>query len=132
MTRTICLSAAAAIVGLALAPIASAESDNVAFFRSPSGNIHCEIDFQRGSADGAYCMSMNPVSHVLLGPEGTLRAVCTNDASCGSNGPEDEVVLPYGQSVRLGPFTCDSEQTGMTCTANGRGFTISSAGIVPA
>ncbi len=35
------------------------------------------------------------------------------------------------QSAVLGPFTCLSEESGMTCTANGRGFKISTAGIVP-
>ena len=107
--------------------------EHVQFFRSPSGNIHCEIDFQRGSgiADGAYCMSVIPMQHVLIRSDGSLADVCTNDPRCGSNGPLDEVVLPYGRTASLGPFTCLSQESGMTCTANGRGFTISSAGIAP-
>lgn len=123
---------ATAILAAAALPPAVADNANVASFRSPTGNIHCEIDYQRGAgiADGAYCMSVTPTSHVLIGPDGMITRICTNDPVCGSNGPEDEVVLPYGQSLVLGPFTCRSEQTGVTCTANGRGFTISSAGIV--
>jgi hypothetical protein len=108
------------------------DTPNVQFFKAPSGNIECEIDFQRGGApDGAYCMSVNPPQHALIGPDGTLKAVCTNDMSCLSNGPVGEPVLPYGQSKGIGPFTCHSDQAGMTCTASGKGFTISSSGIVP-
>ncbi len=81
--------------------------------------------------DGAYCMSINPPQHALIGPDGTLQDVCTNDMSCLSNGPVGEPVLAYGQSRGIGPFMCHSEQSGMTCTANGKGFTISSSGIVP-
>ncbi|AQT80593.1 hypothetical protein B1R94_16970 [Mycolicibacterium litorale] len=108
------------------------DTPNVQFFKSPSGNLQCEIDFQRdGVPDGAYCMSMKPPQHVLIGPDGALKDVCTNNVSCLSNGPVGEPVLPYGQSKGIGPFVCQSEQTGMTCTANGKGFTISMAGIVP-
>lgn len=114
-------------------PYYGADAAHVQFFRSPSGNIHCEIDFQRGSgiADGAYCMSVNPTQHVLIRSDGSWADVCTNDPMCGSNGPLDEGVLAYGQSAVLGPFTCLSAETGMTCTANGRGFTVSSSGITP-
>jgi len=113
-------------------PRATADTPNVQSFKSPSGNIHCEVDFQRaGASDGAYCMSVNPPQHALIGPDGALKDVCTNDMSCLSNGPVDESVLPYGQSTGIGPFMCHSEQSGMTCTANGKGFTISSSGIAP-
>jgi hypothetical protein len=114
-------------------PYIGPDDAQVQSFRSPSGNIHCEINFQRGSGvpDGAYCMSVQPLQNVLIRSDGSLANVCTNDPSCGSNAPLDEAVLPYGQSAVLGPFTCLSEESGMTCTANGRGFTISSAGIAP-
>ena len=114
-------------------PYSGSDDAHVQFFRSPSSNIHCEIDFQRGHGvpDGAYCMSVSPLQNVTIRPDGSLANVCTNDSSCGSNGPTDEGVLAYGQSAVLGPFTCLSEESGMTCTANGRGFKISSAGIVP-
>jgi len=138
------ISAEARVVSAALAgalllapqaaanPYSGGDASHVQFFRSPSGNIHCEIDFARaGLPDGAYCMTANPTSHVLIRSDGSLARVCTNDPSCGSNGPQDEAVLPYGQSAALGPFTCLSQESGMTCTASGRGFTISSSGIVP-
>jgi hypothetical protein len=42
---------------------------------------------------------------------------------------EGTPTLAYGQMVSLGPFQCLSERTGMTCTAHGRGFVISTAGV---
>lgn len=113
-------------------PYSGGDDQHVQFFRSPSGNIQCEIDFQRDPRipDGAYCMSWKPLQSVTIRPDGTLANVCTGE-TCGSNGPTDQGVLAYGQSAVLGPFTCVSEESGMTCTANGKGFTISSAGIVP-
>lgn len=129
----------AAVAGLlSFAPLAAANpypSDNVQFFRSPSGRIHCEMSYQRQSdiPDGAYCTAATPTlpSSVGIGADGSMRIVCTNSWSCGSNGPTDEVVLPYGQTATLGSVTCLSEESGMTCTADGRGFKISSAGIFP-
>jgi hypothetical protein len=40
--------------------------------------------------------------------------------------------LRYGQTTGIGPFTCRSEGSGVTCrVASGRGFTISTSGIAP-
>ena len=118
-------------------PPANADCDwcdapNVQFFKTPSGNIHCQIDYQRSPRilDGAYCMSINPPQHVTINADGSLRAVCTGSSSnCTSDGPAGQPVLAYGRSKGIGPFMCHSEETGMTCTANGRGFEISPAGI---
>ncbi len=43
----------------------------------------------------------------------------------------DTAILDYGTSKTVGPFTCDSAETGMTCRddATGKGFTIARAGI---
>lgn len=123
---------------LALAPRAVAnpytgpDSSHVQFFGTPSGNIHCEINFQRAQIrDGAYCMSIEPLQNASIRSDGSFERVCTNDPVCGSNPPQDEPVLPYGQSAVLGPFTCLSEASGVTCTANGSGFAISPKGVVP-
>ena len=42
--------------------------------------------------------------------------------------------LGYGQTAVLGPYTCLVDAQSVTCTVNpsGRGFTINSAGIIPA
>ena len=98
-TMTVALLLGALVWAPAVSLPRAAADTNVAFFKSPSGNIECEIDFQRsGVPDGAYCMSINPPQHALIGPDGTLQDVCTNDMSCLSNGPEGEPVLAYGQS----------------------------------
>jgi hypothetical protein len=142
LTLGICASALAVALGCytpGLTPQAAAnpylgpDDTHVQFFRSPSGNIHCEINFQREAAimDSAYCMSVSPLQNVQIRSDGSLAGVCTGDASCGSNAPQDEGILPYGQRAVLGPFSCLSEESGMTCTANGRGFKISSTGITP-
>ncbi|MEH3130228.1 MAG: hypothetical protein PGN27_09760 [Mycolicibacterium neoaurum] len=117
-------------------PYSGADDAHVQFFRSPTGNIQCEINFGRAPAaagaeslpDGVYCMSQQPLQSVQIRADGSLTDVCTGP-TCGSDGPTDQGVLAYGQSAVLGPFTCLSEESGMTCTANGRGFEISTAGI---
>jgi hypothetical protein len=125
------LHVAVVLTALLAAPTARAEP-GVQFFHSPSGNISCEIDYQRGygTQDSAYCVSGTPPQHVSMNPDGVLT-VCTGE-SCMSNGPEDAVTLPYNHTTGLGPFTCLSEVSGMTCTVgSGRGFTISRSGITP-
>jgi len=106
------------------------DTPNAQFFNSPSGNISCELDFQRaGIDDAAYCVSFEPPQHVPIGPGGSLRDVCTQDVSCLSKPPIGVPTLLYGQSKGIGRFTCLSQESGMTCTAapSGTGFTISSS-----
>jgi len=45
------------------------------------------------------------------------------------NPPPGIPTLAYGQTMSMGPFKCLSEESGVTCTAAGRGFTISRSGI---
>jgi hypothetical protein len=118
-----------ALLVASFSPTAQADP-GVKFFHSPSGNIMCEIDFQRGGGDPdtAYCVSVEPPQNVSMNPAG-VPTVCKG-VSCLSNGPTDAFTLGYGQTTGLGPFTCSSEVSGMTCTvASGRGFTISRSGI---
>lgn len=127
------LGATAAVllsVGPSLAT-ANAEPD-VKFIRSPDGNISCEMDFQRpGLPDGVFCTSMKPPQNVFMDINGVLR-ICSNEERCVSDGPEDAVVLAYGQNSPLGPFNCLSEGTGMHCTVpSEHGFVINGAGIDP-
>jgi len=90
-------------------PICSA---NVCSFYSPSHKISCELDRQRG-------------------PDMPDTA-CTGETCLGNPGL-GQGTLAYGQTAGIGPFTCRSEVSGITCTvASGRGFTISSSGITPA
>ena len=125
-------SAAVVVPALLIAsfcPTAQAET-GAKFFHSPSGNIMCEINYQRGdgSPDSAYCVSVEPPQNVSVNSAG-VPTVCAG-VSCLSNGPTDAFTLGYGQTTGLGPFTCSSEVGGMTCTVgSGRGFMISRSGI---
>ena len=139
LALSVALMSAAFAPQVAANPYSGIDDTHVQFFTSPSGNIQCEIDWQRPAGDAAgggflpdvaYCMSIEPLQHASIRADGSLAGVCTGP-TCGSNGPTDQGVLAYGQSAVLGPFSCLSEESGMTCTANGRGFKISSAGIVP-
>jgi hypothetical protein len=128
----------AAAVGLAVAVLAGpapagasagSASATQRFFRSPSGNIECELDHgQAGLANAAYCQTFTPSRSVTLNPAGTLK-VCSGQG-CIGNGPDNETTLPYGSSTSLGPFRCASLTSGVRCTlASGKGFTISRAGV---
>jgi len=106
------------------------------YFQSPTHNIWCEMDFQNDDiSDGAYCQSTNPPQNVSISSDGSIDRTCTDNAGCVGQGGETpnsySPVLAYGQRAVEGPFTCLSEESGMSCTAGGRGFTISSAGIAP-
>ena len=112
-------------------PCSWCDTPNVKFFQSPSGNISCEIDYQRGygMSDTAYCDSGRPPQNVSMNSDGVLT-VCTAGESCLGNGPVGEPTLAYNHTTRIGPFTCLSEVSGITCTVvSGRGFAISNSGI---
>lgn len=101
-------------------------------FLSPSRNISCEVDYQRdpGIPDEAYCQTNEPPASVRLS---TIGAVTNCEGvSCLGNAGVRTPVLAYGQTARVGPFSCASKADGVTCTVpSGRGFTISNAGITP-
>jgi len=111
-------------------PCSWCDTPNVKFFQSPSGNISCEIDYQRGYgvSDAAHCDSGRPPQSVSMNSDGVLT-VCTGE-SCLGNGPVGEPTLPYNHTTGIGQFTCLSEVSGVTCTVvSGRGFAISNSGI---
>lgn len=100
-------------------------------FLSPSRNISCEMDYHRnGIPDETYCQSNSPPQSVRLSTDGTFKS-CSGE-SCLGNPGEGTPALPYGQTASMGPFSCRSEESGVTCkVTSGRGFTISNAGVVP-
>jgi len=99
-------------------------------FLTPSHNLGCEIDYQRGDgiADETYCQTDSPPQSVTMSTDGSFKT-CTG-ASCLGNAGQGTPTLAYGQSAGVGPFKCRSETGGVTCTVtSGRGFTISNSGI---
>ena len=99
-------------------------------FYSPSKNISCEIDYNFGpsSQTQTLCLTISPAKSVVLKTDSSLTE-CTGQ-QCLSNAGENTPTLPYGSTISLGPFTCQSSSAGIKCTlANGDGFLISSSGI---
>lgn len=105
-------------------------TSGVEFF-SPSNNISCTIlDGPPYPGQSVYCQTEIPPQSVTMSASGSFRT-CTG-SSCLGNPSPPAPVLYYGDSVVLGPFRCESETVGMTCTASGAGFRISRAGITDA
>ncbi len=111
-------------------------------FVSPNQSIECVITVgsKSGAPDGAFCAwsDGDRAQSVRLLPNGVLQP-CINPAvavvdRCTTTPLTGVATLGYGQTANLGPFTCTAEAQGITCTAapSGRGFAISSLGILPA
>jgi len=111
----------------ALVPMQTPEGGE---FASPSGNITCEVDNQRAGLIQAYCQTGSPARSVTLKSNGTYTT-CTGE-QCLGNAGEGTPTLAYGQATGVGPFRCESASTGVTCTANGKGFHISNSGVTAA
>lgn len=99
-------------------------------FLSPSGNISCEVDYHRAGLTQAYCQTASPAQSVTMGVTGKYTT-CTGQECTGNSG-EGTPTLAYGTATGVGPFLCESATVGVTCTAGGKGFRISSSGITSA
>lgn len=95
-------------------------------FRTPSGNIGCL--YEEAASDVLTCLRFSP---------SVQSAILTRDSAV--TGPpeswdrawvaKDVPVLRYGESRRLGPFTCVSRKTGLACRSGKHGFSMSRAAI---
>jgi hypothetical protein len=117
-------------------PPAPAKTVSFRSFRSPTGNLGC-VMFTFGGA-GARCdiakrtwsappkPSSCPLDYgqgIQVNGSGRGAFVCAGDTALNPTGKP----LPYGEASSVGPFTCVSATTGMTCTNNNsrHGFFIS-------
>lgn len=100
----------------------STGSTTVCEFYSPTRNISCEID-----PTEELCLTVSPPQAAHLHSDGTYTT-CMGE-NCLSNAGLNTGILAYGTSTSNGTFTCVSRPSGMTCTASGKGFTISTSGI---
>ncbi len=109
-------------------------------FASESRNITCEVTdvsatcviAQLGTQPAPVAGCDGTVGYkVVLGADGSVEQPCVPTAEQPQAAPGDTAILDYGTSKTVGPFTCDSAETGMTCRddATGKGFTIARAGI---
>ena len=99
-------------------------------FFSPSGNISCQVDYNYYGDTSAYCQTGTPPQSVHMDVTGSYTT-CTGEQCLGNPG-SNTPTLAYGTATGVGPFVCSSASTGITCTANGKGFRISRSGITPA
>ncbi len=125
-------------LALILLSATPAAADDLLFFRSPTGNIHCLI--ATGDYAVARCDMLQLTPSYTSPPPGCeldwgSTFEVTLPARAGALGcVGDSVIDPgavelgYGQTISLGGFDCTSERSGMTCTnPAGHGFTISKA-----
>lgn len=128
--------AALFVAALAIAAPASAAQfapteDGLILFQLPSGNIGCIFVPEGGTPvytpPGGHaelqCDRVEPTyKRVILGTSGKAKAYNNvGDASCCGY----LNVLEYGETWRMGPFTCASATTGLTCSRGSHGLTMS-------
>lgn len=120
-----------------LLPALPAAAQGIAWFQSPSGNIHCMIgDWEGGYARCDIDEYTPSFPHrpdwceqdygfgFDVGPLDPGMVVCAGDTVKEPSA----FVLEYGQSITMGRVTCTSARTGMTCTnPEGHGFTVARA-----
>jgi hypothetical protein len=93
-------------------------------FVSPSRNISCEIDYQRGGlTDEVCCKTFQPPQSLIFSAGGSMKT-CTGSDRVGIPSL-DAPTLAYGTSTGIRPFPCVSGMVGITKTVSGRGFEIS-------
>lgn len=129
------LSLALAFAALAAAP---ARADEYVAFLSPTGNIGCAI-YTGGDYAEARCDLRELTPSYRKPPPGcdfdwgnsfAVGATGGGYLACVSDSVFDPgaLTLGYGKSLTVGPFTCTSEKTGMTClNPQGHGFKVAKA-----
>jgi hypothetical protein len=126
VTTTPASAGPAASRSAALVPMQTAAGGE---FLSPSGNVSCEVDYQRAGLTQVYCQTASPPRSVTMGAAGKYTT-CSGDQCLGNSGTGTPT-LAYGTATGVGPFRCESAVTGVTCVANGKGFRISASGMAP-
>ena len=116
---------------------------NTYFFKSPSRNIMCGIhtedadlgvgcqaEYAKVAPDGPQCEnSATSAVAVHITATGTKRMCLNQGVFVGP--PMDGTnrgggrTLDYGSTITVGPASCTSAETGMTCTQGSHGFTLS-------
>jgi hypothetical protein len=141
ITMVAALSIATAATALPLA--VTARADVTDEFASPSGNIRCDVTTEADDGPLAHCV----IGHfTYVAPPGSERdSVSGGPCEPGSDTPNDFLLvqgksalmtchysalnggfgpwprLDFGHSRSVGAITCDSEQSGVTCTDSSTG-----------
>ena len=126
----------AAVLGLAVLAPAAGALQGLDPFRTPSGHIACMYQHFSGQKAELRC-DVDHVAHPAkrpascdldyggafgLGQSGRAQRLCVGDTV---RDPKAKV-LAYGRTRTLGPFTCTSRTSGLTCKSrSGHGFVLS-------
>jgi hypothetical protein len=109
---------------LALALMASPALAGNPQFQTPTGNIGCE--YQPHAGNRLYCVRLKPsIDYIVLDVDGGTSGPFEGDLWISDSAP----VLAYGQTRKLGPYTCESKTSGLVCQAGERGFSANMRGI---
>lgn len=105
------------------------------FFHTPTGRIGCAVTkdpttlrcdtaFQtRFSRSGHRCEFGDYGQAFELRRSGAARAICAGDTVLSAN---DARTIPYGKTWLLGPYTCISRKSGLSCrNPEGHGLALS-------
>jgi hypothetical protein len=136
------LTALATVAATIVLPATAQADDNYQQFASSSGNIRCLLIGENNPAPIAMCQISD---HTYVAPPEAVRAQdgtpCEQSSVSGCDIRVDQgkqayltcsysaigsgfgqwPALAYGQTRSLGALTCDSEESGMTCTDSGTG-----------
>jgi hypothetical protein len=124
----------------ALGGTCTAQADDLTFFHTPSGNIHClavasaagnimdceilaKVEAQPIAPRPADC-ELDWGNRFALGETGEAQLGCAGDTVRDDSG----ATLAYGNSFALGRITCASSEKGLECrNGDGHGFFLSRA-----
>jgi hypothetical protein len=117
-------------------PICGYYGPDTCAFSAPWGTSSCQISLG-GQGPTVYCQTVPavlgqgpPPQSVAMDADGTLTP-CTGVA-CVGNAATGTPTLALGHDLSVGPFTCLSAATEVSCTVtSGRGFIVSETAITP-
>ncbi|OBF23175.1 hypothetical protein A5725_09405 [Mycobacterium kubicae] len=142
------IATATAVSALLLPATSHAEPSKRYQFLTPSGNIACEMDEHHDGTAEAWCKIQDhtwaaptdrncPVGNVIgaIGKPADDLQLREGNAACSGfvmnqiffSGPYMPQTLAYGQTHAVGPITCASEPSGVSCTdsSTGHSFQVS-------
>ncbi|WP_081290702.1 DUF6636 domain-containing protein [Mycobacterium asiaticum] len=122
---------AAFVVTALAAPEPTAHAAGLEFFQTPSGNIGCGIGPMESSAfagceirEHSYPVPPRPNpcmgawgSRISMHQGAPAQMSCHSDTILGTGYP----VLQYGQTRSFNSITCESQESGITCTDHSTG-----------
>lgn len=122
------------LLATAVATLAAAGVASAAFspFRTPSGlvgcyyatgptTLRCDVDYRTRFTGKKKCAGLYGQSF-SMSARGRARILCATDSALDPNAP----ALAYGSTRHLGPYTCTSKTSGLTCRNRaGHGWTLS-------